>query len=57
MNFDDERSLAALNVLADLGARSQILMFTHERSLVDLATANISEDRCSVVHLDRVPTS
>ena len=57
VNFDDERSLAALNVLADLGARSQILMFTHERSLVDLATANISEDRCSVVHLDRVPTS
>ena len=35
INFDDLRSRATLQVLADLGARNQVILFTHHRRLVD----------------------
>ncbi len=37
VNFDDERSAAALRVLAELSARTQVILLTHHRHLVDLA--------------------
>jgi uncharacterized protein YhaN len=41
IRFDDERSVAALQVLAQLAAQTQVIFFTHHRHLVDLAQANI----------------
>ncbi len=51
VNFDDRRSQAALEVLADLGSQTQVLMFTHEQSLADLAETVLGPDRCTVVTL------
>jgi uncharacterized protein YhaN len=39
IEFDDERTRATLEVLADLGERSQILLFSHHRHVADLARA------------------
>ena len=36
-SFDDERATAALSILNDLSARTQIVFFTHHHHLVDLA--------------------
>ncbi len=33
VNFDDERSLATLKVLADLASQTQVILFTHHRRL------------------------
>ncbi|MFZ0452054.1 MAG: AAA family ATPase [Desulfatiglandaceae bacterium] len=41
IRFDDERSVAALQVLAQLATSTQVIFFTHHRHLVDLATANV----------------
>lgn len=41
VHFDDDRAAAGLGVLADLAARTQVLVFTHHRHLVDLAEATI----------------
>jgi len=35
--FDDEGCSAALDVLADLSARTQVLLFTHHARVVELA--------------------
>lgn len=38
-SFDDERTAAALRLLAGAGARRQIILFTHHRHVVDAAGA------------------
>jgi uncharacterized protein YhaN len=45
LNFDDERSHAALKVLADLARKTQILFFTHHAHLVELARAAVPADQ------------
>lgn len=37
IHFDDDRAAAALAVLAELATKTQVLFFTHNRHLVDLA--------------------
>jgi uncharacterized protein YhaN len=37
VGFDDGRALAALEVLAELAGRTQVLLFTHHRRVVELA--------------------
>jgi uncharacterized protein YhaN len=39
IQFDDDRAAAALEALAALSARTQVLLFTHHRRLVELASA------------------
>jgi len=41
--FDDERSLAALQVLARLAAKTQVILFTHHARVIDLARQVKSE--------------
>lgn len=53
VNFDDERKASALRVLAEFGSTAQVLMFTHEASLVDVAQATLGPEGCSVVRLPR----
>ena len=48
VNFDDERSAATLEVLAQFGAQTQVLMFTHEQGLADLAMDTLGSERCAV---------
>jgi uncharacterized protein YhaN len=44
VSFDDERAAAALKTLADFGSEVQVILFTHHRHVVDLATANLATD-------------
>lgn len=37
ISFDDERSAAALDVLAELSRKTQVIFFTHHRHLVEIA--------------------
>ncbi|WP_300464339.1 YhaN family protein [Desulfobacula sp.] len=38
INFDDDRSRATLEVLADLSMKNQVILFTHHRQIVETAT-------------------
>jgi uncharacterized protein YhaN len=43
VHFDDQRAAAALSVLGDLAKKTQVILFTHHRRVVDLATRAISD--------------
>jgi uncharacterized protein YhaN len=49
INFDDERTRATLRVLAELGKKNQVILFTHHRQLVDEAE-KIGENEEVIVH-------
>lgn len=53
INFDDERSLAALEVLAEVGQRIQVLLFTHHEHVVQAAQAAIAPERLTLHELSR----
>ncbi len=57
VHFDDERAQAALEVLADLSRRTQVLFFTHHARLVELAKRTIDASRLSVRELGETPTN
>ena len=42
LNFDDDRAIASLEVLAELSRRTQVVFFTHHNHLVELATNNLA---------------
>jgi len=37
INFDDARSRATLQILAELGEKNQVILFTHHRRIVEEA--------------------
>jgi uncharacterized protein YhaN len=41
INFDDERSVAGLRILADLAKRTQVLFFTHHHHIATLAAQHL----------------
>lgn len=43
IHFDDDRAIAALSVLAELATKTQVLFFTHNRHMVELARQNLAE--------------
>jgi uncharacterized protein YhaN len=51
VHFDDERARAALEVLAELSQRTQVLFFTHHERLVQLATEAVDPSRLSICEL------
>ena len=44
--FDDERSAATLELLADMATRGQVIVLTHHQHLVDLAARTVPGIRC-----------
>jgi uncharacterized protein YhaN len=44
VSFDNERAGAALDVLAELACRTQVIFFTHHAHLVDLAQQRLGDD-------------
>ncbi|QDV37352.1 YhaN family protein [Tautonia plasticadhaerens] len=52
LNFDDERSAAALVALAELSRRTQVLFFTHHEHLVELAQAHLPNDVRTIHRLE-----
>lgn len=53
VNFDDERAAAALQALAELSEKTQVIMFTHHLRIVEMAGAVLPRDRYAVYTLDR----
>ena len=54
VHFDDERTLATLEVLSELSAHTQVFYFTHHQFLVDAAKRMFGH-RVVVHHLVEVP--
>ena len=44
VTFDDQRARAILPILRDFGRKTQVMLFTHHRHLVELARAVLTED-------------
>jgi uncharacterized protein YhaN len=57
VHFDDERSTAALRLLADVAEHVQVIAFTHHDHIVDLAKAAIPEEQLSLITLPRPDTN
>lgn len=51
IHFDDERAVAALSVLAELATKTQVLFFTHNRHMVDLAERSLPVGTARVMPL------
>ncbi|MFC1552555.1 AAA family ATPase [Candidatus Latescibacterota bacterium] len=43
VNFDDDRSVATLKILAELSQRTQVIFFTHHSHIVEIAKQNIEK--------------
>lgn len=54
IRFDDERSAATLQVLAELSARTQVILFTHHRHVVEIAQRALDGD---MIFVHELPTS
>lgn len=55
VNFDNERALAGLEVLADFSKKTQVLFFTHHQHLGELACEATGSGNC-VIHLGQTAT-
>lgn len=53
LSFDDERATAALNALAELSRKTQVLFFTHHRHLVELSCRKLPGDLVFTHELSR----
>jgi len=53
INFDDERAGAALELLADLSKKTQVVFFTHHTHLLELARMRIKPDTLFEYRLER----
>lgn len=51
VHFDDERSAAALELLAELGKKTQVLLFTHHSKVVDIAKPLVRKGSASVINI------
>lgn len=51
VQFDDARAAAALQVLADLSDRTQVVFFTHHEHLLDVARRHVAADKLFVHRL------
>jgi uncharacterized protein YhaN len=51
VHFDDARTAAALEVLADFGSVTQVLLFTHHQSVRDAVGPLVAAGRAEVVEL------
>jgi len=52
LNFDDDRAIASLEVLAELSRRTQVVFFTHHQHLVDMARNSLSSEDVFVTTLN-----
>ncbi|MBI4777125.1 MAG: AAA family ATPase [Deltaproteobacteria bacterium] len=53
INFDDERAGAALDLLADLSKKTQVVFFTHHTHLLELSRMRIKSDTLFEYRLER----
>ncbi len=51
VHFDDERSAAAMRLLAELGRATQVLLFTHHLSLKTAAAPLVARNLATIIDL------
>jgi len=51
VHFDDERSASTLELLAELGTMTQVLLFTHHRGIVETAAKLAEEGRTAFLEM------
>jgi len=51
LESDDERAQRILSALAELAAKTQVMVLTHHRHLVEIARATIARERLDVIEL------
>jgi uncharacterized protein YhaN len=51
VHFDDERGAEALGLLAELGRSTQVLLFTHHRSLKEASAPLVAQNRAAILEL------
>jgi uncharacterized protein YhaN len=51
VHFDDARSEACLKLLAELGRKTQVLLFTHHQSVADAAKRLAAQGECTLAEL------
>ena len=51
IKFDDERSIAALQLLCEISSKTQVIFFTHHQHVVDLATQHLGKNKINVTNL------
>ncbi|MBT7666815.1 MAG: hypothetical protein HN608_18005, partial [Rhodospirillaceae bacterium] len=52
INFDDARTAAGFQALAELSKSVQVIVFTHHQHLGHLAQAAVGEDGLTIHHLN-----
>jgi uncharacterized protein YhaN len=52
VHFDDARSEACLKLLAELGRKTQVLLFTHHQSVADAAKLLAKQGECALAALE-----
>jgi uncharacterized protein YhaN len=57
IQFDDDRAAAALGILSDMAARTQVILFTHHQHLLELASDTLPADSYHVHRLDKADTT
>ena len=53
VHFDDDRSSATLDLLAQYGESNQVLLFTHHRRILDDARRLEGQELASIIEIDR----
>ena len=53
VHFDDDRSAATLELLAEFGRHNQVLLFTHHRSVRDLAVPLVARALANIVSFEK----
>ena len=53
VHFDGPRARATLGLLAEFGKRNQVLLFTHEESVLGVAEELVKEGRANIVELPK----
>jgi uncharacterized protein YhaN len=51
IQFDDQRAAAALEALADLSSKTQVIFFTHHEHLIELAESCLGKNRVAIHRL------
>lgn len=57
IQFDDDRSAAALGILSDMATRTQVILFTHHQHLLELAAEKLPPDAYHVHRLDNADST
>src|SRR5258706_11095 len=57
VHFDDDRSAATLELLAEFGPRNHVLLYTHHRSVRDLAAPLAARGLANIVSFEKAGTA